>query len=52
MRKVSISLEKGQKNKKIGLAIYDYDGEEELKKVIELIKESLRKHYPSVEIHN
>jgi len=50
MRKVSISLEKGKKYKKVGLAIYEYEGEEELRKVITLIEECLRKNFSNVEI--
>ena len=51
MRKVSISLEEGKKQKKVGLAIYEYEGEEELRKVITLMEECLRKNFSNVEIN-
>ena len=50
MEKVSISLEEGKTHKKIGLAMYSYKGEEELRKVIGLIEESLRKNFPDAAI--
>ena len=50
MKRVSISLEAGQTHKKVGLAIYEPESKEELKKVIELIEESLHKRFPNVEI--
>ena len=51
MRKISFSLEKGQNHKKIGLAIYDYEDEEELRGVINVVKEALNKRYPSADIY-
>ena len=50
MKKVSISLERGQTHRKVGLAIYEDAGDEELRRVIELIQESLAKHFPSATI--
>ena len=50
MRKVSISLEEGKTHKKVGLAIYEYEGEEELRKVIGLIEDNLHKKFPDAEI--
>ena len=50
MRKVSISLERGRTHKKVGLAIYEPEGEEELREVISLIEESLHRKFPYVEI--
>ncbi len=50
MKKVSISLERGPTHRKVGLAIYEDAGDEELRKVIELIQESLAKHFPDAEI--
>ena len=50
MRKVSISLEEGKTHKKVGLAIYEYEDEEELRKVIGLIEDSLHKNFPDAEL--
>ena len=50
MRKVSISLERAPTHRKVGLAIYGYEDEEELRKVIGLIEDSLHKNFPDAEI--
>ena len=50
MKKVSISLEQGASHRKVGLAIYEDEGDEELRKVIEVVQESLKKHFPDVQI--
>ncbi len=50
MRKVSISLEEGKTHKKVGLAVYEHESEEELRKVISLVEDSLRKNFSGVQI--
>ena len=50
MRKVSVSLEEGKTHKKVGLAIYEYKGEQELLKVVGLIEDTLHKNFPDAEI--
>jgi hypothetical protein len=50
VEKVVISLEEGKTHKKVGVLLYCYEGEEELRNVIGLIEDSLGKNFPSAEI--
>ncbi|MFC1940481.1 hypothetical protein ACFLXO_07360 [Chloroflexota bacterium] len=50
MRKVSISLEEGRTHKKVGLAIYGYENNEELRKAIKTVEENLKNNFSGVEI--
>ena len=47
MKKISISLEEGKTHKKVGLAIYGY---EDMRKVINIIEESLKQNFRGAEI--
>ena len=50
MKKVSISLERGATHRKVGLAIYEDEGDEELRKLVRVVEESLEKLFPSADI--
>ncbi len=50
MEKVTISLWKGKNCRLVGLNIYGDEGKEELRKVIEVIQNSLAKHFPNASI--
>jgi hypothetical protein len=50
MRKISISCETGVNHKKIGLAVYEYEGEKEQKKVVRTVEKSLLEKFPRTQI--
>ena len=50
MEKVTISLWKGKNRHLVGLNISGDVGKEEMRKVIEVIHESLAKHFPNAQI--
>ncbi len=47
MEKVVVSLFKGKRYRLMGLSIKNEESSEELRKVIEVVQESLVKHFPS-----
>ena len=54
MRKVNINLwqksERGP-HRLVGLSLYDYEGNEELRKLVRAIEESLSKNFPGIEVN-
>jgi len=50
MEKVTISLWKGKNRRLVGLNIYGDEGREEMRKVIEVIQNSLARHFPNAQI--
>ena len=50
MEKVVISLEGGDKHRRVGWRIYEDAGDEEMRKVIETVEESLQKNFPNTPI--
>jgi len=52
MNKVNINLwRKRREHRLVGLSLYDYEGTEELQKVIGVIEDSLKKNFPSIQVN-
>ena len=50
MEKVVISLLKGKRWSLVGLSIRNEEGNEELRKLVEVVQESLEKRFPNAQI--
>lgn len=52
MKKLSINLWQPRKaHRLLGLSLYDYEGTEELKKLVLVIEDSLAKNFPGVQVN-
>ncbi len=52
MKKVSINLwEPRREHRLLGLSLYDYEGTEELKKLVLVIEYSLKKSFPGIQVN-
>ena len=52
MKKVNIHLwQKRREHRLVGVSLYDYEGTEELQKVVGVIEDSLKKNFPSVQVN-
>ena len=52
MKKVSINLWQPRKaHRLLGLSLYDYEGAEELKKLVLVIEDSSAKNFPGVQVN-
>ena len=52
MKKVNINLwQKRREHRLVGLSLYDYEGTEELQKLILVIEGCLKKNFPGVQVN-
>jgi len=52
MKRVNINLfQKRRQHRLLGLSLYDYEGTEELQKVVLVIEDSLKKNFPGVQVN-
>ncbi len=50
MEKVVVSLFKGKRYRLVGLSIKNEESSEELRKLVRVVEESLKKHFPGAKI--
>ncbi len=52
MKKVNINLwQKRKTHRLLGLSLYDYEGTEELQKLVLVIEDSLKRNFPGVQVN-